>query len=988
MPARHLLWLMCALTATAAGCGAPATAEFIRSVDWSESGEWMKVDTHIHTKFSDGEHRVPEIAAKAVEYGCDAIAITDHSDSNLEAATSEYFETIEAARRQFPRLNIIAGVEWNVPPDGGDTHAVVLVPPGPEEDPILREFKVRFDDLTVNEAATREPGIHTEQRFLDGLRFLERPASQSARPLVLFEHVGRKAENTNGSLRLLELADDVTDVVIGFSGASGHLAENGSGNYRGAVKLIDRWDPAVATVGGAWDRLLAAGDDLWGASAPSDFHNLKWDYWPGQFSETWVRVPEKSADGLLRGLRAGTYFGVHGHIARRVDLSLTVPGLSRPAHTGEIIAAADGQPVSIRLQLDAPQQDFQGRPLGALTVELIEVTPDGAELVESAQPSAQGVVEFSPRKVPARGVVYRARGRHPGHEGIDYLFYTNPIRIDALSGSFWQASDFAAMAAPLRRHWRVSTGAILLVLAAVGIVGHLVATGNRNSKPTIRVSTRVETRAVHVPRVVETTRQSTRSIDYETSPRFSRWLFLTVCVALIGLAWYASLIPFHYRETTFEAAWKQLLASAGPTMQLRRSDVAVNALITIPMAFCALATIGTPRSMGVSAGVLLSGLTILGCAMLSVALELSQCWFPPRVPAFSDCAAQTFGSIIGVLTWWLAAGSITHFAEDIFRQRSLSDRRDWALQCYLALFFAWRWLPLDIVFSPPELLARLRSGSLEIIPFTFPFASRSQQISSLSSELLLALPIGLWAALAWRRDSSQTRDWSWAFVVGGLTVTIAEAGQIFVASRVASITSWMFGLLGVGIGAALPFVFTRRRATGDLLPDRKPWYLSPAVWVLASLAWSALLALVFWTPFNVVRDDIALSARFRGLTSMPLTVLHRGSDVSLIFGLLRSILWCLPWGGLLALIPVTRTGRDHHRGLWAFLIVLWICFWSLAIEVGQCILKDHTGDLAEVIARAVGGLCGFGIVWIWSANTLPVGRLGSLPPERVWSNRE
>jgi len=90
--------------------------EFICKTEWMDSGVWMKVDTHIHTKFSDGSHSVSVVAAKAREFGCDAIAITDHGDQNLKGASLEYAEAIEVARREHPELLILAGLEWNVPP--------------------------------------------------------------------------------------------------------------------------------------------------------------------------------------------------------------------------------------------------------------------------------------------------------------------------------------------------------------------------------------------------------------------------------------------------------------------------------------------------------------------------------------------------------------------------------------------------------------------------------------------------------------------------------------------------------------------------------------------------------------------------------------------------------------------------------------------------------------------------------------------------------
>lgn len=118
-----------------------AQAKFIKKTSWAEQGLWLKADTHIHSSFSDGAHSINEIAANAIKYGCDVIAITDHSDRNLQGASLEYERHISIARRTFPNLIILSGIEWNIPPYDGDQHVSVLISPGPNEFDILREFK-------------------------------------------------------------------------------------------------------------------------------------------------------------------------------------------------------------------------------------------------------------------------------------------------------------------------------------------------------------------------------------------------------------------------------------------------------------------------------------------------------------------------------------------------------------------------------------------------------------------------------------------------------------------------------------------------------------------------------------------------------------------------------------------------------------------------------------------------------------------------------
>jgi hypothetical protein len=421
---------------TLSGCGqgrAPLPQEqpgFVRQVEWMGKGIWLKTDTHMHTKFSDGAHTVAEVVRQASRFGCDVVAITDHADRNLKAATREYLEAIQVERRRNPNLTLLAGLEWNLPPWGGDEHATVLIHPDLDEWSVLSRFKDQFDDFG------RKP--HRADLADEGLRWLQQHAVHgSAQPVVIYEHPSRKRELSLDIVAPLAHWREVNDVVAGFSGAPGHQRYKTIGGYKGLERTIDRWDPAAARVGDAWDRLLQRGLDVWAADAPSDFHNENpndlHDYWPGEFSETWLYVPEKSAAGVLRAFHAGTFFGAHGHIVRQVELTLTAPELPRPAGAGEVVQLPLGSSFTVQLRCVVPPKDWQGYANRIDAIELIAVTLSSARIVATLQLDKDGVTPPTTLEVPAGGIVIRARGRRSVKNGTNLMFYTNPIRILALT---------------------------------------------------------------------------------------------------------------------------------------------------------------------------------------------------------------------------------------------------------------------------------------------------------------------------------------------------------------------------------------------------------------------------------------------------------------------------------------------------------------------------------------------------------------------------
>jgi hypothetical protein len=406
------------------------SARFVREIPWAATGEWIAVDTHVHTRFSDGSHTVADVVLKAREFGCSAIAITDHADRRLRAATPAYRADIEAARVANADMVILAGLEWNVPPAAGDEHATVLVPPGPSEWDTLSEFKTRFDHYDRVDKTTPDAA--------EALRWLAGRGESGVLPVVIYNHPSRKDAAPLANVADLEAWRAVNDLVVGFEGAPGHQRDNPIGSYDAVVKTVDRWDPVAADVGGAWDTLLGKGLDVHGALAGSDFHNANprdlHDTWPCEFAETWLRVSEMSAGGVLQALRAGSAFAVHGRIVREVELSVQAAGLPRAARAGEVTEVPPGATVAATVRMIVPDRDWQGQPNRVDLVEFVLVTPVGT--TASTRPvDGRGQRSVSINlPVGAAGAVVRARGRRVVDDGPDLVFYTNGIRVRPLGG--------------------------------------------------------------------------------------------------------------------------------------------------------------------------------------------------------------------------------------------------------------------------------------------------------------------------------------------------------------------------------------------------------------------------------------------------------------------------------------------------------------------------------------------------------------------------
>jgi hypothetical protein len=399
---------------------------FATTYDWAGKGHWIRADLHLHTNLSDGSYDATTLVAKAKAQGCDAVAITDHADRKLKAATPEYIAAIHAARAANPGITVVTGLEWNIPPAGGREHASLLLPDDPGDGALMAEFKARFDDYD------RIDGQHPKVE--DALAWLvDVSRNLPVKPVVVYNHPSRKDESSLGNADDMIRWRSVNDLVIGFEGGPGHQGKPPVGSYEGKETPIDRWDPVVAKVGGAWDTLLQKGFDVSGAIASSDFHNdiptdLN-DFLPCAFAETWYYVPDGTVDGLLRAMRAGAFFGVHGHIVRNLELSALVEGLSRPAMAGEAVQVDVGTEIPVVLSFDVPPFDYQEQPNHVDTVEFVVITP---ETIESRAHHVTGTRSQSVTervRIGSGGAVVRARVRRDMPDGTALMAYTNAVRI-------------------------------------------------------------------------------------------------------------------------------------------------------------------------------------------------------------------------------------------------------------------------------------------------------------------------------------------------------------------------------------------------------------------------------------------------------------------------------------------------------------------------------------------------------------------------------
>lgn len=319
-------------------------------------GVWLSGDHHIHTKYSpDGQYEIAEQVGSAARFGLDWCVITDHGGPRHDKiALEQAYPDLLAARKRFPRVTVYQGLEWNIP---SAEHGSVILPITRDEARLISNFEYLFDSRCKSRSETPP---NAEEDAVAGIRYLQ---SLNPKPLFYANHPSRRGLDSPHEMRAW--AEAGPDVARGMEGSPGHQADTFVGGLRGsyeasatkdsfpgyppeAYRTWGGYDWYVAKVGGLWDSLLGEGRP-WFITATSDSHR-HWedyavldsstyatkgyvthtgkkgekpgggDFFPGEYSRTYVYAARRHPMAILDAMRAGNMFTVLGGLSERVEL--------------------------------------------------------------------------------------------------------------------------------------------------------------------------------------------------------------------------------------------------------------------------------------------------------------------------------------------------------------------------------------------------------------------------------------------------------------------------------------------------------------------------------------------------------------------------------------------------------------------------------------------------------------------------------------------
>lgn len=430
-------------------------------------------------------------------------------------------------------------------------------------------------------------------------------------------------------------------------------------------------------------------------------------------------------------------------------------------------------------------------------------------------------------------------------------------------------------------------------------------------------------------------------------------LFLALAYTVFVV--YGSLVPLVFRPLP----WDEAVARFGAMPFLRlgigsRADWMANLLLFIPLTFIwmgVLAAPGTPlRRLAATLAV------IPAATALSLGIEFTQIFFPQRTVSQNDVFAETLGGLLGVALWWAAGARFTIWLEAWQQEHSrdaLSERLAWT---YFAGVLVYNVLPLDLTLSIVEIFHKWQDGRVNLIPFGRLPSDPVYALYEVATDALIWLPL----ALLWRLGGKRGPWRVW--VLSLATAAALEAMQLFVFSRVSDVTDLFTAAVGAAAGTLVANRLIRGRAGHDdsTAPEPRSALVARRWMPFAfSALWMAVLAFVFWYPFDFRTDGAFVRGRLDFVLRVPFEVYYFGTEYRAITEVLRKTLFFAPLGALLAWGVAAQPWRLRTPLFGVSLLFLTVM--PAVIELGQVMLPEKIADTTDWFLAWAGGLAGYGL---------------------------
>jgi len=411
---------------------------------------------------------------------------------------------------------------------------------------------------------------------------------------------------------------------------------------------------------------------------------------------------------------------------------------------------------------------------------------------------------------------------------------------------------------------------------------------------------------------------------------------------------YGSLVPLDFQPRPFEAALKDFYNIRYLKLGVAsRADWVANILLYIPLAYLWLGAL--TRDGRYFLQTFWSIVVFCFCVALSVAVEFTQQFFPPRTVSLNDLIAEVIGTTLGIVLWWASGRRLRRLFELVTSQGRNAAYAGSIL--YSSAYLGFSLFPFDFLISAQEFNKKLAGDYFSWIPSSPQCGAGLRCGVKMLAEAVAVVPLGFLLSMVSRKSG-------WRLIKTGASIgmwlgLVIESLQFFLASGVTLVASVLTRIAGVAGGAA----------AGDSLRRVSPWpllYLL-APWVpLTSLVYVALLFAVNLLgkgPMLGLEEGLG---RLTEIYFMPFYYHYYTTESVAMTSLIGVSSMFLPIGILFWLWRVVRIREFVGRG--AVQVALLSALLAAALESSKLFFRGTRPDPSNLIIATAAAAAAFVVV--------------------------
>ncbi len=425
----------------------------------------------------------------------------------------------------------------------------------------------------------------------------------------------------------------------------------------------------------------------------------------------------------------------------------------------------------------------------------------------------------------------------------------------------------------------------------------------------------------------------------------SRKIYFFGAVAYLLFIVYGSLVPLDFHPRPLDVALRDFAHI--PYLRLgmeSRADWVANLLLYMPLSYLLLGCAMGERRFFLQT---FFSFVVFGfCVALSIGIEFTQLFFPPRTVSLNDIFAEILGSALGILFWWGSGHRLRRLLDLLLSQGKNAAYAGSIL--YAILYLAFSLFPYDFLISAQEIRAKLSGPYFHWLASAETCGSSLRCGTKLMAEAVAVAPLGFLFGLMTRKRGlglliAAASIGFWL----GLTI---ESVQFFLVSGITLGASVFTRIIGVAGGALV----------GEMLAQSSLWpllfFFGP--FMLPALAlYTTLIAAVTWVGKGpLLSADQGLN-RLHEIYFMPFYYHYYTTESAAMTSLIGIVAMFFPIGALYWVWRITRIREFTARG--AVLVFVLSAMISAGLEFGKLFLGGARPDPTNVLIAAAAGTAGF-----------------------------